>query len=176
MIDKKNIMLYGFSAFEKVRLFYYGADTKFVGWQEYTMDGTGQSIIKTEVDPKGYFWALGKTGQVQEPIEGGLFGGTSYPESSGILKKDACASFPPRLKINGAGRVAATDGLDMRIRSAPGLSQSVIGKVPEGSRFTVLDGPKCVDGMNWWKVTTRPSNITGWMAESDNKVYLIEPK
>jgi hypothetical protein len=47
-------------------------------------------------------------------------------------------------------------------------------KLPEETLITILDGPNCVDESNWWKVLT-DGNGSGWMAESQNDVYLLEP-
>lgn len=174
LLDKKNIMFYGFSPHEKVNLFYYAPGGRFEGWQEYTMDPAGQLIVKVSVNPDGYFWATGKTGEVQLPKAHGLTGATVYPVYQTTIKKDYCSGPVSRLTIMDSGRVAFTDGKDMRIRSAPGLSASIISTVPEGTSFSVAEGPKCADGITWWKVNIHSGNITGWMAESDGKNYLIE--
>jgi len=36
-----------------------------------------------------------------------------------------------------------------------------------------LDGPKCADGLNWWRV--RYLDFEGWTVEADNKDYWLEP-
>lgn len=175
-LANNNIMIYGYSANEKVKLLYFDGTTLY-SWQEYTMDNAGQSIIKISVDPKGYFWAIGRSGEAQLPTEHALRGGTVYPLRQSTLRKDYCSGLLSRLTISMgiSSRVAYTDGNDMRIRSAPGLSSSVVTKVPEGTDFTILDGPKCADGITWWKIRTQSNNISGWVAESDGKIYLLEP-
>jgi hypothetical protein len=166
-------MMYGYSPNEKVKLLYFSAGT--FGWQEYTVDGAGQLTIKNSMDPLGHFWAIGKSGEAQLPTESVLWGGTVYPFRQTTLRKDYCSGPLSRLTIGLSGRVAFTDGKDMRIRSAPSLSSSVVAKVPEGTEFTIAEGPKCTDGITWWKISALPNNISGWVAESDGKIYLLEP-
>jgi hypothetical protein len=87
--------------------------------------------------------------------------------------QQTCSSMPARVQPGDKARVAHTNGSNMRIRNQPGFSQDVITKVPEGTPITILEGPQCVDGNNWWKV--RAKGVEGWMTESQNGEYLIEP-
>lgn len=175
VIDSKTIMLYGFSPREQVRLFKYSS-TKLSGWQEFTMDENGQSIIKVTIGVNDYLWAVGKSGEAPMPKENQLTkGGSTYPALQRTIRQTACSDLPIRLVIMEGGRVAFTDGADMNVRSAPGTSQKIIGKVPEGSDFWVVDGPKCANGIAWWKVNMEEYNLSGWIAESFNNVYLVEP-
>lgn len=100
-------------------------------------------------------------------------GGSYYLEPMDF-RQQTCSDLGTRLKRGAQARVAKVDGSNMRIRSQPGFSQDILDKVPEGTLLTVLDGPKCVDGTNWWYIRTR-SGIEGWMTESQNGVFLLEP-
>ncbi|MEP7287159.1 MAG: DPP IV N-terminal domain-containing protein [Chloroflexota bacterium] len=89
-----------------------------------------------------------------------------------------CVGFvrPPRLSINGHGRV--TPGLPNLINTKaarPSLTPSSrsIGKIPAGGTFSVLDGPVCNDGVMWWKVDYR--GTVGWTGEADATGYWVEP-
>lgn len=81
----------------------------------------------------------------------------------------------PRLTIGGMGRV--TPGLPNVIRSTPGKGtiSTVIGEIPGGAVFTVLNsGPHCANGMWWWLVSY--NNISGWTPEGDEwGNYWTEP-
>ncbi len=84
-----------------------------------------------------------------------------------------CA-LPPRLAIGVTGMVVP--GLPNALRSQPGLNISgstVIGNLQQGAIFTVLNGPVCRDGYNWWQVTA--GGVTGWTAEGEIGVYWIDP-
>jgi hypothetical protein len=100
-------------------------------------------------------------------------GGTYYLEPMNYLQQ-TCSYPVSRLSLGDQAQVAKVDGSNTRLRSQPGFSQSIVGKVPEGTSLTILDGPECVDGNNWWYVRTK-NGLEGWMTEAQNGVYLIEP-
>ncbi len=100
-------------------------------------------------------------------------GGTYYLEPMSFAQQ-TCSETASRISIGDQARVAQVDGSNTRLRSQPGFTQSIVGKVPEGTRLTILDGPECVDGNNWWYVRTN-NGLEGWMTESQNGIYLIEP-
>ncbi|MBK8616881.1 MAG: SH3 domain-containing protein [Anaerolineales bacterium] len=177
VVDSKTIMFYGFSPQEKVRFFNYGFESgKFIGWQEYKMDETGQLILKSSVPYDGYFWAVGKTGEAQLPRKHHLNGGTVYPSSQITIKKISCGDRPSRINSTLHGYIAFTkNGGDLRFHSEPGLAKPVIAKVPEGTEFRVTGGPKCADGLTWWKISVSNPNAEGWAAESYKGEYLLAP-
>lgn len=89
-----------------------------------------------------------------------------------------CA-LTPRLTVGGQGRV--TPGLPNVIRTEPGTNASgavnsvVIGEIPGGGVFTVLNGPQCgLDGRLWWFVEY--AGIHGWTPEGEGyNTYWTEP-
>ena len=85
----------------------------------------------------------------------------------------ACAAIAPRLTLFGQGRV--TPGLPNVLRAQPmqGSGSPIVGQIPAGGVFTVHDGPRCSNGMNWWLVTY--NNVNGWTSEGQNGVYWVEP-
>jgi uncharacterized protein YraI len=66
-----------------------------------------------------------------------------------------------------------TLGPSNNLRTQPSLSASVVGQMPGGSMFTVLAGPTCADGYNWWQVNY--GGLTGWTAEGLTNEYWVEP-
>ncbi|MBA3875132.1 MAG: SH3 domain-containing protein [Anaerolineae bacterium] len=81
------------------------------------------------------------------------------------------ASVPPRLIINGHGRV--TPGIPNNIREGAGTSTKYVGEIPPGGVFTILEGPTCASGMSWWKVNY--NGLTGWTPEGQAGDYWVEP-
>lgn len=75
-------------------------------------------------------------------------------------------------EISQVGRVRPGDA-GQRMRERPTLSGTMLGVIPAGSIFRVLEGPECADGYAWWKVYH--NGITGWTAEAQRTVYWIEP-
>jgi hypothetical protein len=90
------------------------------------------------------------------------------------VSQPVCSGPKSRLSVGAHARVAFTDGTDMRIRAKPGFKQTILNTVPEGTLFTILDGPQCMDGSAWWYIRT-DGGLKGWMVESQNGVYLLEP-
>jgi hypothetical protein len=86
-----------------------------------------------------------------------------------------CPGAPaPRLNIGGSARV--TPGEPNRVRDLPTLTGSrVLGQIPGGQYFIVLDGPVCEasTGINWWLV--RQATLEGWTAEGQGNTYFLEP-
>lgn len=83
----------------------------------------------------------------------------------------ACPT-PTHLIIGESGQVL--HGLPNAVRNAPGTTNStVIGQIAGGGTFTVLSGPVCENGYNWWQVTN--GVITGWTADGDGREAWLRP-
>jgi len=116
-----------------------------------TVEAATQSVILTEAS---FF-----SPATQEPTLGAI----SCPGALEI-----------HLKKYQEARVAFTDGLPMRIRSKPGFSKDILVRVPEGTRLTILSDAECTDNSAWFYIRTEDGQ-EGWMAESQNDVYLLDP-
>jgi hypothetical protein len=80
----------------------------------------------------------------------------------------------PALAVGGRARVANLNGSPLRAREAPGLSQPVVARIPEGGEVTLREGPAEADGYRWWRVET--ADAAGWVAEgSPEGVAFLEP-
>lgn len=91
------------------------------------------------------------------------------------LTMPPCAKdLPPRLRINETGRVTFTDGTALNLRDQAGSGGSVLLKMPEGTIFTVMEGPACIGGVNWWQLQLEDGTI-GWASEGSKGVYYLEP-
>jgi hypothetical protein len=172
-LDDYHLLLYKFSSSEKIRLFFYDDLGDLAGWQQYTAGTDGRLEIKSsvKVGVDGLFIAVGeKTGEVR------MKGQTAIEEPTIVLGKKFCSNgLPSRVKVGDQARAAYTDGSNLRIRVAPGFSQSYEHKVPEGTKMRIVGGPKCADNSTWWNVEIS-GNIKGWVAEYWNgSEYLIEP-
>jgi hypothetical protein len=71
------------------------------------------------------------------------------------------------------GRVVPIGGLANRYRSEPNLGSDILGTIPEGGIFVVLDGPLCNSGFVWYQVNY--GGRIGWTAEASTEDYWIEP-
>jgi hypothetical protein len=95
--------------------------------------------------------------------------GAAAPQSANY----ACYQ-QPRLYSGVTGRVTTVPNLPNRLRDYPGYYGRVIAQIPPGATFTVLSGPHCENGLNWWQVNY--GGRIGWTAEGNGaSVYWLEP-
>lgn len=97
---------------------------------------------------------------------------------AGVTSADSTAQGscwqPARLIPGSQGRVTLFPNLPNRLRSQASFQSSVIGYIPAGATFSVLNGPNCVYGTNFWRVTY--NGLTGWTAEGNgSNSYWLEP-
>jgi 3D (Asp-Asp-Asp) domain-containing protein len=64
------------------------------------------------------------------------------------------------LAVGASALVSDTDGGGLRLRSGPGLSQSVQATLADGVRVQVLEGPQTADGHSWYRVSAPTGS--GW--------------
>ncbi len=79
------------------------------------------------------------------------------------------APAPDRLYVGGQAQVAGTQGDGLRLRSDPGLQTTTLKTVLDGARLLILDGPRDVDGITWWRLRDLSDGAEGWAAQ----LYLI---
>jgi uncharacterized protein YgiM (DUF1202 family) len=98
---------------------------------------------------------------------------TQVPAATPVWETtDPCPGAPaPQLQVGGYGRV--TPGLPNKVRSSPSLSSEQTGNIPGEGVFTVLDGPVCADGLQWWQVNY--NGLIGWTADGSGSEYWVEP-
>lgn len=82
---------------------------------------------------------------------------------------DALAS---RLRVGQTAQVVEGQGAN-NVRAMPGKDGELVGQIPEGGQFTVMEGSTCVENMFWWRVDY--DGLDGWTAEGDNSAYWLEP-
>ncbi len=84
------------------------------------------------------------------------------------------AFITPRLTKGVQARVVAA-GLPNVIREQPGSSSKLLGQIPPGDPFVVIDGPRCtlLDKIVWWQINY--NNLIGWTGEGQDGTYWLEP-
>ena len=85
----------------------------------------------------------------------------------------ACVDVAPSRLVAGR-RGQVTPGDPNNIRQQPSTSALVVGLIPGGEAFFVLNGPSCdADGRVWWQVNYQ--GMVGWTVESYRGEYYVEP-
>lgn len=72
-------------------------------------------------------------------------------------------------------RISDTPPVCSNIRIEPNKTGEKIECVDPGTILQVLDGPRCNDGLIWWKVKTKytANTVIGWTAEGDNQDFWL---
>jgi hypothetical protein len=65
-------------------------------------------------------------------------------------------------------------GLRLRIRAEPGLNQAILHRMARGTEVSIIGGPVCADGYQWWNIDLGARG-TGWVAEGEPQLYYLEP-
>ena len=66
-------------------------------------------------------------------------------------------------------RVNGTQGLSLRIRSAPGTKSDTVKLVPDGTKLLIIGDGKQVEDALWWPVRDPSDNKEGWAVST----YLV---
>jgi hypothetical protein len=94
-----------------------------------------------------------------------------FPDVPSPISRITCPdALPPRLFGGGKGR-AISGGVNLR--REPSLTAASIATI-NNEIFDVIGGPVCdPTGIAWWQVGL--GGLRGWMAESSDGVYLLQP-
>jgi|GEM_PF-5662674 len=92
--------------------------------------------------------------------------------STQTYAQDECPDAPlPQLVIGQQGNV--TPGPPNNVRDMPSRDGVLVGEIPGGDVFIVLDGPVCDGELYWWQVDY--NGMIGWTAEGKSGAYWVVP-
>lgn len=88
---------------------------------------------------------------------------------------EACTDAPPpRLQVDAGGQVVRSlRGL--RLRALPVVGSGEVANLNGGTAFTVIGGPSCNGGYNWWRIELTIGGTRGWLAEGTWTQYFVMP-
>lgn len=84
-----------------------------------------------------------------------------------------CDGAPPSQLRPGDRAQVASSSIPNNVRANPNLGAALVGQLPGGATFVVLDGPTCADGYAWYRVEY--DELQGWTAEGTPENYFIVP-
>jgi hypothetical protein len=136
------------------------------------------------VDDALYIWNNGSitrvagTESLGDDYSKGVIWGTVQWRSFGAVTGDPnCPGAPlPHLFVGREGSVISGLGSNV-LRDKPGKNADgsrEIGNIPPNGVFSVLAGPQCMSGYNWWQVNY--NGQVGWTAEGEGAVYWLQPR
>ncbi len=120
--------------------------------------GSGRASAYTD-------WAL-----LAEPVyaPGALPVPAAAPTPSSLISPGQVIVGTPYLTIGlvvgGSALVNTTEGDQLNVRAAPSTEAQILGRLPAGTRVSLLEGPRFAGGYSWWRV--QAGAITGWVVES----------
>ena len=108
---------------------------------------------------------------VQAPLLGATATHGGFPNVDSPVRAITCPNaLPPRLIAGGKGRAISEN---MNLRREPSMIAATTATITT-EVFDVIAGPNCdPTGIAWWQVGL--GGLRGWMAESKDGVYLLEP-
>ncbi|MEO0563276.1 MAG: hypothetical protein AAF125_14305 [Chloroflexota bacterium] len=83
-----------------------------------------------------------------------------------------CQTLRPQLIVDEFARQAMLQD-SLRVRDEPGGTATGENVFP-GQLVVVLDGPTCIDDVNWWQIES-PDGWSGWVAEAVGEDYFFQP-
>ncbi|MBE0689265.1 MAG: SH3 domain-containing protein [Anaerolineae bacterium] len=86
----------------------------------------------------------------------------------------ACAHAPGSLLRPGMAALVGPNVDRLNVRALPAVETGVRAQLYRGTAVTVLDGPSCNGGYNWWRIETA-DGTRGWVAEGTWSVYYVIP-
>jgi len=78
----------------------------------------------------------------------------------------------PQIAIGSTVEIIGNQGIN--IRNNPGTDNGVVTVANPGEQYTVLDGPRQSNGLNWWQLTDQARGIIGWAADNDGTTDLFQ--
>ncbi len=135
---------------------------------------TFQIVAGPSCDSGLIFWQVNFNGQVGWTAEADAT--TFYVEpigaaSSAIASTDCPGSPAARLSVGSTAKVMPGD--PNILRNDAGVSATVLARLPAGSVFAVIGGPRCADNLRWWQVNY--NGQMGWTVEGQGGTYWLEP-
>lgn len=84
-----------------------------------------------------------------------------------------CSIAPTRnVRVGDIARISDEDARSNRFRELPTSHSTLIGMIPVGGMFEIIDGPRCADGYRWWNVVY--DGLTGWTSDGEGDVHYFE--
>ena len=112
------------------------------------------------------------SGVVYQPALGASIVATSFDAVPQDLIRHNCFNdLRFRLKIGFTATVVP--GPANNVRSEPTTASEIIGQIPSGPEFRILDGPVCAQDMAWWEINY--NGLVGWTVEGQGDTYWLSP-
>ncbi len=80
-----------------------------------------------------------------------------------VLPTIAITNTPIPLSVGVRVSVINVGDQELNVRNVPGVNGSqVLFRVPQGTEFSIIDGPQQADGFTWWQIQDATTAQRGW--------------
>jgi hypothetical protein len=86
----------------------------------------------------------------------------------------ATLAAPAGLAVGSDAFINTTEGDVLRMRAGAGRSFAIVRELPDGTRVTLLEGPRSGDGLVWWRVRLADGS-SGWVVEAVDGIQTLLP-
>lgn len=134
----------------------------FDHWELFTIEAVAQSDRVTVFTRSRPYFALQHNDvyvdEASLVVVGSVAGNATTPRPT------AQPQAPTNFTVGSQVQVSGTGGQRLRLRASPGMQADTVTRVTEGTLMRIVEGPRTVDGLVWWKVRDPQSN-EGWAAQ-----------
>ena len=86
----------------------------------------------------------------------------------------AVGAAPAGLAVGADAFINTTEGDKLRMREGAGRTFAIIRELDDGTRVTIMEGPRGGDGLVWWRVRLADGTM-GWVVESVDGIATLLP-
>ncbi|HSO27922.1 MAG TPA: hypothetical protein VLS48_07605 [Anaerolineales bacterium] len=87
-----------------------------------------------------------------------------------------CSSgVPSRLYVGDIVQALADTPVQPTVRRQPGKNARIMVYLEPGETMQILEGPKCILDMVWWRVVMLDRDVEGWLMEVEERDFYVEP-
>lgn len=81
---------------------------------------------------------------------------------------------PSGLAVGADAFINTTEGDRLRLRAGAGRTFAILRELENGTRVTLIEGPRAADGLVWWRVRLA-DGTSGWVVEAVDGVVTLVP-
>ena len=152
-------------------IYQIGQNNKLIAAQNVTTDPGGNFIAGftiTNQYPPGSYNVLVITDpeRINYPL-------LNFNDSFQVYQpKQVCQGAMPTF-LKAGDTVLVNGGPANNVREKAGLNYRKLGQIKAYEEAQITAGPKCADGMVWWKIYSTNTGLDGWTAEGKNGDYWL---
>lgn len=131
-------------------------------------EGTAVQVVAGPASDEGLPWYQVSGGGLAAPgwVDGQALAVSppAAPAAGAATPTDTAPPVGATVAAGSAAWVEGTQGVGLRVHTAPSLSSDVVASLPDGTPVQVVEGPTGADGYEWYRVSGPGVIGSGWAA------------